>query len=162
MLKSLFTAALLALAVSSPAMAFINFDEYSGYDFGGYGSYLPAEPPPRTYKSAQGDINLDSFEGLLSAQLLGKSVQILEIRWPYNPFDYTNYLLGSVIETLTDDKDSKFGTYVVYLRLDGNHDGTCVLNLTPGSKRGRIHNCRSSSAKILLHHSFDFSAVGLR
>lgn len=164
--KSVFTITLLSLGLlsfglSSNASA-LDFDEYNGSDFGGYSTYMPAEPPPRLYKSAQGYINIDSFEEFLSAQLSDLDVRILDIRWPYNPFDYTNYIISSAVETLSGDRSSKFGTYVVTLRIDGKHEGRCDLLLFPTAKKGRILNCTSTTAKLRLFHDFDFAVVGLR
>ena len=161
MIKSMFCATLSSLVFSLSANA-LNFDEYDGYDVGGYGSYLPDEPPARTYKSAQGYINLDMFEDVISGFLLGASVEITEVRWPYNPLDYTNYLIGSAIEAMSDDVDAKFGTYVIYLRVAGKHEGRCELLLFPGMEKGRIQDCKSSTSKIRLHHDFDFQSVNLR
>lgn len=115
----------------------------------------------RTYESAQGPIDLAKFENVISNFLRGTSITIQDIRWPYNPFAYSNYFVGKMFHQHMGYENTWYATYVVSMKVAREHDTVCELTVYVTEPKARLWNCRSSTAKVKVYLDFKYEDVGM-
>ena len=120
-----------------------------------------AAPINRTYKTAQGVIDIDKLEAILAADLGNTQVRVTEVRWPFNPIHYNNYVVSSLISVAKSDPAVQVATYIVQLKINGQHDASCKLQLRPKIGGGTVWDCESDTAEILMMSNFWFEQVGI-
>lgn len=159
---SVLTFAALTITSMSSAKA-LNLPASGGSDQSGYipqSTATPIQASPRTYQSAQGPIDLTKLEAFISKHLSAQ-IEVVSIRWSYNPMDYSNYFTGRALEWMMDTSGLQPATYVLGIVLNGKHRANCELILKPSSHVGQVSSCRSETAKIGIYERFEFSEVDL-
>lgn len=125
--------------------------------------HLPADPPqetvPRTYKSAQGTLDIEKLEALLSSDL-GSRIKVVSIRWTGNPLAYVAYA-GGYLVNLVDPTEGPRGEYTLTIQNPESHVAKCTLSLRTVNQTGSISSCISETAKISTYIDFDFVDLGL-
>jgi len=98
-------------------------------------------PVPRTYSSAQGDIDLGQLESAISQDADGADVRIKSVRWSKDPMAYGIYFLGKAF-------GSAHARYILDFELGNSHHVECVLLLFVREQDALIHRCTSDTADV--------------
>lgn len=98
-------------------------------------------PVRRTYTSAQGDVDLEMLEKVISKEIDGADVRIISVRWSYNPMAYGAYFLGKAL-------GKSFATYVVDFNVANAHNVQCRLSLFLEIEEAMVSQCSSDTANV--------------
>lgn len=118
-------------------------------------------PAARIYESAQGPIDLGKFERVISNYLRETPVTIENIRWPYNPFAYSNYFVGKMFHDHAGYENTWFATYVLTMKVAQEHEAVCEFTIYIKEPRATLWNCRSSTAKVKVYLDLKHKDIGL-
>lgn len=111
----------------------------------------------RTYRSAQGKINVDVLEQTLT-QRVGTAVSVTNIRWTHNPLAYGAYVVSAI-------EANPHAEYVIEFNAGVARDSepvVCDFSVLPKTKQALVYNCQSESGTISVPGFISFEQMGMQ